>query len=92
MKRTLFTCRCGSLEHMFVVSADEEDAFIEVHLAPAPWHKRIVRALKYIFGHRSRYGNFEEILLDPATAVVLADQLLDWAQGDTNAFHPNDVY
>jgi len=92
MKRTLFTCRCGSLEHMFVVSADEEDAFIEVHLAPAPWHKRIVRALKYIFGHRSRYGNFEEILLDPATAVALADELLHWAKGEYPEFTTNDVY
>jgi len=92
MKRTLYTCACSSLEHMFVVSADEDDAFIEVHLAPAPWHTRIVRALKYIFGHRSRYGNFDEILLDPATAVVLADQLLAWAQGENPVFSPNDVY
>lgn len=92
MKRTLFTCRCGSLEHILVVSADDEDFFIEIHLAPAPWPERIVQAIRHVFGYRSKYGDFDEILLDPATAVDLADKLLEWAQGESVVFAPNDVH
>ena len=39
MKRELYVCRCHNLEHMFVVSSDEEDFFIEIHLAPLPFWK-----------------------------------------------------
>ena len=77
---------------MFVVTADRDEVFIEVHLAPAPWPQRVVRALRYVLGRRSKYGDFEEILLDPATAVALGDQLLRWAQGEYPEFQTNDVY
>lgn len=92
MKRTLYTCACSSLEHMFVVTEDDEDLFLEVHLRPAPFWKRVGKAVRYVFGHRSRYGSFEEIVLTPAMAVELGDQLLNWAQGESNVFQPNDVF
>jgi hypothetical protein len=92
MKRDLFICRCGSLEHMFVVSADGDECFIEVHLAPAPWYKRVIYSIRYLFGWRSKWGDFDEILLDPETAVNLADKLLEWAQGEGTAFETSDVY
>lgn len=91
MKRTLYSCRCGSLEHIFIVSADESDAFIEIHLAPLPIWQRIWNAVRYAFGHRSKYGDFQEILLSPETALYLGDQLVNWANGPTE-FQPNDVF
>ena len=93
MKRTLYTCRCESLEHIFVVSADEEDFFIEVHLAPLPFWERVKNAVHYVLGKRCKYGDFDTVLLTPAMAVDLGDKLIEWAaQGESVAFTPNDVY
>jgi hypothetical protein len=92
MKRTLFTCRCYSIEHSFIVSADKDELFIEVHLAALPFWKRLWHALNYVIGRKSKWGDFEEILLDPATALDLGDKVIEWAQGESQIFQPNDVY
>jgi len=92
MKRTLFTCRCGSIEHIFVITADDEDLFIEVHLAPLPLWQRVRQAVKYVFGYRSKWGDFDEILLDPTQALQLGDLIVDWAKGGDMGFLPNDVH
>jgi hypothetical protein len=92
MKRTLFTCRCGSIEHIFVITADDEDLFIEVHLAPLPLWQRVRQAIKYVFGYRSKWGDFDEILLDPTQALQLGDLIVDWAKGGDMGFLPNDVH
>ena len=92
MKRTLFVCRCGSLQHSFVVTADEIDIFLEIHLVPLPFWQRLGNAIRYIFGERSKYGDFEEILLSPYEALDLGDQLIEWSQGESIVFTPNDVY
>ena len=92
MKRTLYTCRCHSLEHMFVVSADDEDFFIEIHLAPLPFLRRVKNAVRYVFGKRCKYGDFDVVLLSPSDAVTLGDTLIEWAQGEVTAFQPNDVF
>ena len=92
MKRTLYICKCSSMQHSFVVSADEEDLFIEVHLSPLPIWGRIKNAISYIFGKRSVYGDFEEVLLSPNDALDLGDRLIEWSQGESVVFTPNDVY
>ena len=92
MKRTLFVCPCGSLEHSFVLTADEWDAFIEVHLAPASPIERIQRAIRYLLGRRSKWGDFDEIVLTPEMALDLGDKLIEWAKGESVVFGPNDVF
>ena len=92
MKRQLFTCACSSLEHMFVVSAEEEDLFIEVHLAPLPFLMRLKHAIRYVFGYRSAYGDFEEVVLDTVTALDLGDYLIRWSEGEVYDFSTNDVH
>jgi hypothetical protein len=92
MKQILFVCRCASLEHLFVVSAEEEDLFIETHLAPLPFFERLKHAVRYLFGYRSKYGDFDEIVLDARTALDLGDYLVRWAEGDTYEFPTNDVH
>jgi len=77
---------------MFVVSADDEDFFLEVHLSPLPFRKRLRNALRYLFGKRCKYGDFEEVVLSPASAVALGDTLIEWAQGEVTAFPQNDVH
>jgi hypothetical protein len=80
------------MQHSFVVSADDEDLFIEVHLTPLPiWH-RVQNAVRYVFGKRSIYGDFEEVLLSTSDALDLGDRLLEWAQGESVVFTPNDVF
>jgi hypothetical protein len=80
------------MQHSFVVSADEEDLFIEVHLSPLPIWGRIKNAISYTFGKRSVYGDFEEVLLSPNDALDLGDRLIEWSQGESVVFTPNDVY
>ena len=92
MKRTLFVCRCYSIEHSFIVSADKDDLFIEVHLAALPFWKRLWHAVNYVVGRKSKWGDFEEVLLDPETALDLGDKIVEWAQGESQVFQPNDVF
>jgi hypothetical protein len=80
------------LEHIFFVCADKDDLFIEVHLAPLPLWRRLSNAVRYIVGRRSRYGDFEEIILDPEDALDLGDKLTEWATGESSVFQPNDVF
>lgn len=92
MKRTLFVCRCYSIEHSFVVSSDEDDVFIEVHLSALPFWRRVRNAVSYVLGKKSKWGDFEEILLSPEQALDLGDKLVEWSQGESNVFQPNDVF
>jgi hypothetical protein len=77
---------------MFVVSADDEDFFIEVHLAPLPFWGRVRNALRYLLGKRCKYGDFDVMLLSPSDAVTLGDTLIEWAQGEVSTFPQNDVH
>jgi hypothetical protein len=92
MKRTLFVCRCYSIEHSFVVSADDEDLFIEVHLTSAPFWVRVKNAVRYVLGRKSKWGDFEEILLSPDQALDLGDRVVEWATGKEWWFETNDQY
>jgi len=92
MKRKLFLCQCESVEHIFILSVEEDIAFVEIHLASLPFLKRLILAVRYLFGYRGRYGNFDEILLTPSTALELGDSLIEWASGEAYPFQTNDVY
>lgn len=66
MEEKLIRCMCHSPEHQLIIDYDEEDniVYIEYHLRPLPFFQRIKHAVKYIFGHRSIYGDFDEVLVD----------------------------
>ena len=61
----VLTCECNSAEHivMFNIWEDEPEVYVSIHLAPLPLWKRLGHAVKYIFGHRCQYGDFENIIL-----------------------------
>lgn len=65
-QKELFVCDCGDLEHQFVISKfpDENEIYISVHLSNLTFWKRLIIAVKYIFGKKSIYGSFEEIILN----------------------------
>lgn len=66
-KNELFICECSNVEHqlIFTYFDDEKngDVYMSVHLIPESniW-KRIKNAVKYIFGYRSKYGDFDEFI------------------------------
>lgn len=73
-EQMLFTCKCGDHGHQFILgyNNDETEVFISVHLVREHnIFKRIWIALKYVFGRRSIYGDFDEVILSPLDAPKL---------------------
>lgn len=62
---TLLICECSSTEHqiIFMKDEDEEQIYCHIHLTPKPFFERLKNGIRYIFGHRSIYGDFDEIIL-----------------------------
>ena len=80
MENTLFVCDCEDVDHQFVVSFDSDCYFndqiiFHVHLQEIGFWKRLLYALRYIFGKKSKYGSFGEILLDKEKVCDLTDVL-----------------
>ena len=77
----LLLCECSSCEHQLVVSWDDKDdeVYVHVHLADyKSFWKRLWYGLKYAFGYKSRYGAFDEIILrkdDADTLQKVVDHL-----------------
>jgi len=58
-------CRCMSPEHLlkFHLDLEDGDLCVDFHLANwLPWYKRIWTAVCYVFGYKSKYGDFDEFL------------------------------
>jgi hypothetical protein len=67
-KPEVFFCHCYSPEHQFIFHyfEDDNELILEVHLTTYKnFFKRLWAGLKYAFGHRSRYGEFDEIVINP---------------------------
>jgi hypothetical protein len=62
----LFVCECKSLEHQvaFWYNEDVNELHLYVHLTPEvnKWN-RVWNAVKYVFGYRSKYGDFDNFQL-----------------------------
>lgn len=61
----LFICVCNNTEHQLIFSYDTEwdDVFVSTYLKPeSSIYKRICTAIKYIFGYKSKYGDFDEFI------------------------------
>jgi hypothetical protein len=73
--REFVVCVCNHLDHLVVLNVNEDktntDITIEVHLSPLPLYKRLINAVKYVFGIRSRYGDYEEVVIDKEKAIQL---------------------
>lgn len=78
MKDEILICECGSAEHQAVLCFnDDEDlgrmVFVEIHLMPLVWYKRLWHGIKYIFGYKCCFGDFEEMILSPKHARQIYD-------------------
>lgn len=82
IEQQLFVCDCGDVSHQFIVSwyPDDEDwrdmLYFQVHLNQTNgFWKRLWIAVQYLFGHRSNFGSFDEILLNKHSAKQLQEAL-----------------
>jgi len=78
METVFVKCTCGSPDHVVMIVLDHEDkeAFIQVQLSQHNnFFKRIILAVKYIFGYKCQYGHWDETLLDQAKIKELRDVL-----------------
>jgi hypothetical protein len=70
-----FECDCFSIEHVFRISylSDEpEEMYLEPHLSNTDGIiERVLTAIRYIFGHRSVYGDFDSVVLNIKKAKEL---------------------
>ena len=77
MKQQLYICSCSSTEHqmIFLPSPDKSEKmiYVEVHLVKKSFWYRLKYGLKYIFGYKSKYGAFDEMILDHEHSKQLRD-------------------
>ena len=76
MKDRLYVqCDCQAPEHLLQFDRDEDYVYVYVLLTTDGFFSRAWKALKYVFGYKSRYGHFDEILLNKQTQKELVDYL-----------------
>lgn len=66
MDTKLILCACQSCEHQMIFMKDEDEQLIytRVHLTKKTFWQRLKYSIKYIFGHQSMFGAFDEMMLD----------------------------
>ena len=78
-KEDILICQCNSPEHQMFIrywtddKPEEKEVYASVHLTMFPWYKRIWHAIKYVFGHRSIYGDFDEFIFRPEDYQKIQD-------------------
>ena len=78
LKPQYFECDCHSSEHTLRFAWDDEDNSIYTTVFLSQYHrffKRVWMALKYMFGHQSRYGHFDCFIMQPEDAERLKQML-----------------
>lgn len=73
-KTDLCICECHNVEHQMIFYYDTADddpndpynsVYVEIHLKSLSFWDRLKYAVKYIFGHKSMYGAFDEFIFQP---------------------------
>ena len=68
MQQETLICQCNSIEHQISFNWIEDkelegEVYMEIHLAKLSFWDRLKHGVKYIFGYRCRYGDFDEVIL-----------------------------
>lgn len=69
MEHEIIICKCESPEHQIIFSYFldndiDREVYMIIHLRPeSNIFKRIWIALKYIFGYKSKYGDFDSMII-----------------------------
>jgi len=73
-KEQMFICACSSLEHQLFFWWDygSDMLYVESHLhSNRNFWGRLKYALKYVFGHKSNYGSWDEFLFSEESLTKL---------------------
>jgi len=73
-----FECSCGSSEHTirFILDKDENELYTEIYLNQwRPLWKRILVGIKYIFGYKCKYGEWDCWILNQDDVLRLKNML-----------------
>ena len=67
-QRETLICQCNSIEHQISFNWIEDkelegEVYMEIHLAKLSFCDRLKHGIKYIFGYRCMYGDFDEVIL-----------------------------
>ena len=60
-------CACHNFEHQLIFWGDDEFPdiiYVHPHLVRKRLFKRIIYAVRYVFGYKSRFGAWDEFILD----------------------------
>lgn len=78
-------CGCSNVEHSIFFSTIEgdDDVYMSIHLVPLPFFERLVNGIRYIFGHRSKYGDFDEIIITKKD-VGKVEKVVRWLNQNHN--------
>jgi hypothetical protein len=62
-----FLCDCTHAEHTLRANYNQEwnTLNFDIFLATHSWYKRVWYGLKYMFGFKSKYGHFTDIVFSP---------------------------
>jgi hypothetical protein len=78
LEREIFICDCHSLEHQCSIFQYEEEIYFEIHLSNYKnFFQRLLQGIKYIFGHKSRQGDWDTFILNPEDKLKLIKHLQD---------------
>ena len=83
LQKHVVLCDCHSPEHQFIIIKDprDQDVWLEIHLSQQPgFFNRLWIGLKYAFGYRSRYGDFDSILISPEDQAKIVELLQNTKQ------------
>lgn len=75
---------CCSLEHQLVVKLSAGIVVVQIHLVNyRNFFKRVSTGFKYIFGYKSKYGDWDEMVLDESHIEQL-EETLKYLKGKEN--------
>ena len=69
MEHEIIVCECESVEHQIIFAyfpeyEDDREVYMSIYLHPTyGFFRRLWAAIKYIFGHRSIYGHFDDVII-----------------------------
>lgn len=85
--KDVILCDCNSSEHQMLIfydtSDEDKEAYLHIHLAKKSFVERVKHAFKYIFGYKSRFGAWDEFILNPDDADKF-QALVDYLRGLKN--------
>ena len=79
-EQDLVICSCGDISHQLIISTfeyttssgkDDIDCFIQIYLSKHNFWNRLIFGFKYIFGFQSKFGAFEEIVVNQENATKI---------------------